>query len=251
MTLPRVFTLFVAALMLAAASASAQSTARTVRIQTADSADSGGGQRVFAVLLPSGYDDSAKRYPVLYLLHGGGQDHTAFMTRPRFAARARRFEMIVVMPAADRGASSPAMIAKYQDFLARDLVAYVDANYRTVASPAARAIAGLSMGGMYASSTALRYPQVFGNVGAFSAAAPRADSEPASPSDAMPYFYLSCGTLDNLLPASRQLQALVKARNLPHEYHEIPGFDHSWSFWDPQIDAYFALLATRPGWSAQ
>jgi enterochelin esterase-like enzyme len=234
------------AVVAVAATVSAQSTARTVRIETTDM-----GQRVFAVLLPNGYEESTKRYPVLYLLHGGGQDHTAFMARPRFAARARRFEMIVVMPAADRGSPQPTVVARYQDFLARDLVAYIDANYRTVGSPAARAIAGLSMGGMYASSTGLRYPQIFGNVGAFSAAVLRTAIAPAAESDAMPYFYLSCGTLDNLLPASRQLQALVKERNLPHEYHEIPGFDHSWSFWDPQIDAYFELLASRPGWSAQ
>lgn len=238
--------MLVVTFVLVAASASAQSTARTVRIETADM-----GQRVFAVLLPNGYEESAKRYPVLYLLHGGGQDHTAFMARPRFAARARRFEMIVVMPAADRGASHPTVVTRYQDFLARDLVAYIDAHYRTVSSPAARAIAGLSMGGMYAASTGLRYPQVFGNVGAFSAAAPRAAIDSSADPDAMPYFYVSCGTLDNLLPASRQLQALVKERNLPHEYHEIPGFDHSWSFWDPQIDAYFALLASRPGWSIE
>jgi enterochelin esterase-like enzyme len=241
----RLAALLIVTFMIAAASASAQSTARTVRIQTAEM-----GQRVFAVLLPTGYDEGTTRYPVLYLLHGGGQDHTAFMARPRFAARARRFEMIVVMPAADRGAPHPAIVTSYQDFLARDLVAYVDANYRTVASPAARAIAGLSMGGMYASSTGLRYPHVFGNVGAFSAAAARTATDAAAASDAMPYFYLSCGTLDNLLPASRQLRALVKERNLPHEYHEIPGFDHSWSFWDPQIDHYFELLASRPGWAA-
>src|SRR5687767_4476738 len=73
--------------------AEAQSTARTVRIPSGQI-----GLRTIAVLLPAGYDQSEKRYPVLYLLHGGGQDHTAFMARRDFAKRARSVEMIVVMP---------------------------------------------------------------------------------------------------------------------------------------------------------
>ena len=223
--------------------AAAQSTARTVRLQSAKI-----GLRTFAVLLPAGYDDSDARYPVLYLLHGGGQDHTAFMARREFAKRARTVEMIVVMPAADRGALSVSMAMQYEDFIAGELVAYIDANYRTAGTPQSRAIAGLSMGGMIATATGLRYPGVFGNVGAFSPAAPRHEPPPPENASAAQYFYVSCGTLDSLLPVSRQLGELLKARGIMHEYQEIPGFGHAWDFWDPQIDAFFRRLAVRPGW---
>src|SRR5688572_2478647 len=166
--------------------AEAQSTARTVRIPSGQI-----GLRTIAVLLPAGYDQSEKRYPVLYLLHGGGQDHTAFMARRDFAKRARSVEMIVVMPAADRGGMPALAVAQYEDFIAGELVVYIDANYRTVTSPAARAIAGLSMGGMIATGAGLRYPRVFGSVGAFSPAAARSD--PAPPADAAgQFFYVSC-----------------------------------------------------------
>jgi len=164
------FIVFALAMVAGAGSAAAQSTARTIRIPSADI-----GQRVFSVLLPTAYDQSTARYPVLYLLHGGGQDHTAFMARRDFARRARVVDMIVVMPAADRGGTTPALVTRYEDFLARELVAYVDANFRTLAAPSARAIAGLSQGGMFAIATGLRYPDVFGIVGAFSAAAPRSE----------------------------------------------------------------------------
>ena len=56
-------------------------------------------ERIFSILLPPGYAESDKRYPVVYLFHGGGQDHTAFMARAMFPALARKQEAIFVMPA--------------------------------------------------------------------------------------------------------------------------------------------------------
>jgi putative tributyrin esterase len=232
------------ALLAAAGSAAAQSTARTLRIPSAEI-----GQRVFSVLLPAAYEQSTARYPVLYLLHGGGQDHTAFMARRDFARRARVVDMIVVMPAADRGGTTPALVTRYEDFLARELVAYVDANFRTTATPSARAIAGLSQGGMFAIGTALRYPDVFGIVGAFSAAAPRSE-QPVPAENVTTYFYISCGAADSLVGVSRQLVDSLRRVNAAHEYHEIPGFGHSWAFWDPQIDVFVERLLSRPGWRA-
>lgn len=229
--------------VVAAVPAVAQSTARTVRIPS-----EGLGLRAFSVLLPTDYESTDRRYPVLYLLHGGGQDHTAFMARKDFAKRARTVAMIVVMPAADRGGVQAEVATRYEDFLARDLVTYVDANYRTVASPQTRAIAGLSMGGMFATGTAFRHPEVFGVVGAFSPAAPRTAAPSPTGSSASPYFYVSCGTADSLLPVSRQIVDRLKQQGWPHEYHEVPGFGHSWDFWDPQIDAFFSWLYVSRGW---
>ena len=127
-----------AALGVSVADASAQ--ARVVRHASA----SLGTERIFSILLPTGYADSDTRYPVVYLFHGGGQDHTAFMARTIFAPLARKQEAIFVMPAADRNYSSLSADgqARYNAYVASELVDYVDANYRTIASPPSRAIAG-------------------------------------------------------------------------------------------------------------
>src|SRR5689334_18431652 len=85
---------------LSASGAAAQ--ARTVR----HASTSLGSERIFSILLPPDYADSATRYPVVYLFHGGGQDHTAFMARAIFPALARKQEAIFVMPAADRNYSA-------------------------------------------------------------------------------------------------------------------------------------------------
>jgi enterochelin esterase-like enzyme len=218
--------------------------ARTVRLPSATL----GGERIFAVLLPADYNESEQRYPVLYLFHGGGQDHTAFMARTTFAPVARQHQTIVVMPAADRNYSSqtPEAQARYHDFVAMELVDYVDSHYRTIATQQARAIGGISMGGRIAVMTALQHPARFGAVGALSPAV-RMDIEEAVPKaeGSVTYFYVSCGTSDSLLTANRRLAELLEQHHLMHDYKEIPGGQHAWSVWDPELAVFFDRLATR------
>src|SRR5688500_6037710 len=120
--------------------AAAQSrTARTIRFDSIAM----GGQATVAVLLPVEYDSSTARYPVLYLLHGGTQNHTAFPSRAWFPRDASERRMIVVMPHLQpvfftaRG-NSPAPV---EEFLGRELPAYIDSQYRTVNDRRARAVA--------------------------------------------------------------------------------------------------------------
>jgi S-formylglutathione hydrolase FrmB len=225
----------------------AHAQARTVRLPSATL----GGERVFAVLLPANYTESEQRYPVLYLFHGGGQDHTAFMARTGFPGLARQHAMIVVMPAADRNYTAQASEAqaRYHDFVAGDLVDYVDAHYRTIASQQGRAIGGISMGGRIAIMTALQHPARFGAVGAFSPAV-RQDAEEAvgKAEGSVTYFYISCGTRDSLLPANREFVAQLKHHHLAHDFKEIDGGEHAWNVWDPELGVFFDLLSTREAW---
>src|SRR5688572_20529805 len=227
----------------AVSEASGQSlTARTVRFAS----QALGGQATFAILVPPDYESSAKRYPVVYLLHGGTQNHTAFPARAWFAKEVSRRNLIVVMPHVPqiaytmRGANASSAV---EDFIAGDLVRYVDANYRTVASREARAIGGLSMGGFGAVLSGLRHPELFGTVGAFSGAfssgreAMLAAAVAGLPLADAPFFYLACGLEDAVLPAGRALVKLLEERGIQHEYREVPG-GHTWDVWDPQTLAF-------------
>jgi len=233
--------LLVAALVLASA-APVGAQARTVRM----SADYG-GQQVFAILLPASYDGSDDRYPVIYLFPGAGQDHTAYVSRNAFRTTARMHEAIVVMPAPDRryGSLGPEGQAAFHDFVATELVAYVDGHYRTIAARDGRAIGGLSQGGRIAVMTALQHPDMYGLVGAFSAALRDDAGQAELPASGAPFFYVSCGTGDSLLPASRAFAALLDERGIEHEYHEVPGGAHNWAFWDPEVTAFLDLAAAR------
>lgn len=236
-----------------ASSAAAQSaTARTVRFE----ATALGGQATFAVLLPPDYETSGRRYPVVYLLHGGTQTHTAFPSRSWFAREVLRRNVIAVMPHIPqfaygmRGGTMP-----FESFVVDDLVAYVDANYRTIRSRDARAIGGLSMGGFGATLAALRHPEVFAMAGAFSGAF-AGDRVPllgeaiaALEAKEAPFLYLACGIQDPILQASRDLVALLAARDIPHEYREVPGA-HTWDVWDPQTLAFLDVISRHPGFGA-
>jgi putative tributyrin esterase len=234
-------------ILLAICAGNASAQARVVRHPSA----SLGTERIFSILLPSGYSESDRRYPVVYLFHGGGQDHTAFMARTIFVPLARKQEAIFVMPAADRNYSSLSADgqARYNNYVASELVDYVDANYRTIASPQSRAIAGISMGGGIATMTALQHPQRFGVVGAFSAAL-RMDTNTAvaGAAGSPTYFYVSCGTADSLLAASQQFVMRLAEQKLAHEYHEIPGGQHAWNVWDEELRVFFAVLSKHTTW---
>ena len=130
---------------------------------------------VFVVLPPSYAKDKHRRYPVVYALHGysiGAEQwmheiHVPQTIEGAFAQGAK--EMIVVLPDSKTiygGSmySSSVTTGDFERFVARDLVAYVDAHYRTIADRGARGLVGHSMGGYGASRIGMKYPDVFGSL---------------------------------------------------------------------------------------
>lgn len=135
------------------------------------------------ILLPTGYADHPDaRYPVLYLFHGtsGGADD--WVTQGDAEATTANRPLVVVMPDAgfddDGGGWFTNWVdthtglgpSQWETFHVDQLVPWVDANVRTVAARAGRAIAGLSQGGFGAMSYAARHPDLFGVAASFSGA---------------------------------------------------------------------------------
>jgi S-formylglutathione hydrolase FrmB len=137
-----------------------------------------------AVYLPPSYASSPqKRYPTLYLLHGYTSDIDAFVsgyqgmqlapTLDEHIRRGTAREMIVVVPSGRNGYfgsfyANSLVTGNWEDFFANELVAWVDAKYRTVPAGESRGIAGHSMGGYGAIMLAMKHPDVFGAVYALS-----------------------------------------------------------------------------------
>lgn len=116
-----------------------------------------GSVRRMHIYVPPGYDSARSRYPVMYLLHGGGDDDGGWIAIGRanlildnLIAQGKVTPMILVMPSiwaigppvpADQRDANSALFGK---FLFQDVIPYVEKNYRTLASPASRAFGGLS-----------------------------------------------------------------------------------------------------------
>jgi enterochelin esterase-like enzyme len=128
------------------------------------------------VFLPPSYSrDKSRRYPVVYALHGysiGAEQwsheiHVPQTAEGAFVRGAR--EMVVVLPdskTAHNGSmySSSVTTGDFEQFIARDVVAYIDAHYRTIADRASRGLVGHSMGGYGATRIAMKHADVFGSV---------------------------------------------------------------------------------------
>jgi len=132
------------------------------------------------VFLPPGYDaNPAKRYPVVYFLHGFFATPKMYDDLVKFqdavdAAAAAGNELILVMPDAHtkfKGSfySSSPTTGDFESFVARDLVAHMDSHFRTIAAPASRGLGGHSMGGYGTFRIALKNPGVFSSIYAMAA----------------------------------------------------------------------------------
>ena len=128
--------------------------------------------RKYAIYLPPDYETSSRSYPVLYLLHGSGDDQTGWVQfgEVQFIADKAIKEgiatpMIIVMPDANTGrrgyVNTPKGDWLYEDFFFQEFMPYIEKTYRIKADKHYRAVAGLSMGGHGTFIFALHHPELF------------------------------------------------------------------------------------------
>jgi enterochelin esterase-like enzyme len=150
-------------------------------------------RKVYVYLPPQYAKQKRKRFPVIYFLHGFGQDSDFYaktlgwpQSIDRGLAAASLPGMIVVMPDAmtpygGSMYSNSITTGDWEAFVAKDLVSYIDQHYRTLARRDARGLSGHSMGGYGTLRIAMKYPEVFGSLYAMSACC--LDPRGATPND--------------------------------------------------------------------
>jgi len=205
------------------------------------------------VYTPPGYMKDARKYPVLYLVHGAGDSDDSWPTVGRagaifdnLLAAKKAVPMIVVMPDGHTPLREGVMTLDNPDFgadLTRDLIPYVDANYRSDARPAMRAMAGLSMGGSHTLRNGLPHPDLFRWIGVFSMGlgvggnqqqiadyARLNDLALKQSARDMKLVYLAMGREDFLYGTVAPTRALLDRYHIAHVYNESGG-GHEWANW--------------------
>jgi len=225
----------------------------------------------YSVILPRGYVVPGRRYPVLYLLHGHGGDHSSWIAHTKLTDYLAGLNLIIVTPEGQQGwytDSDTDQSEKFESYVIKELIPDVEKHFRVIPERKARAIAGLSMGGYGALKFGLKYPQLFAFAGSLSGAfnAPlRTDGgsimrtfgpvnsttrqendlkkiaagvTPAS----LPQLYIDCGTDDPFLASNRALHADLDRLSIKHDYREQPGA-HDWAYWNQQIRVLLPVAA--------
>ena len=229
----------------------------SVRLHTYPS-KSLGRAREMVVYTPPGYDvDRDRRYPVLWLQHGMGDNQATWTVHGKaqwildnLLAERRAQPMLIVMldgHAAWPGAQGFGNNTEvFERDLIEDAMPFVEANYRVKAGPMYRAIVGLSMGGHQSLTIGLQHTDLFGWVGGFSSAVPSRESvataldHPDVTNSRLKLLWIACGKNDFLLQRNREFVALLKEKGVRHEW-ELTAGDHSWPVWR----RYLAALAPR------
>jgi glucoamylase len=208
-----------------------------------------GGKRKIQVYLPPAYArDGGERYPVLYL-----QDGSEYVTRARAAVvadaliaqgKVKPFIIVFVDPI-DRFKEYWAN-DKFADFLATELVPFIDARYRTRPAREARALMGASLGGVISVWTAARHPDVFSRVAGQSTAFQIDDERVVTMLAALETmraarplkFYFDVGLLEPIWKVNRRVRVLLAGKGYPVAYAETAA-GHNWTNWRDQLAEAF------------
>jgi S-formylglutathione hydrolase FrmB len=227
----------------------------------------------FVVIQPSNQSqqrnqlDPQERYPVVYLLNGYGGDYGQWpITTPQLKKTADDLKIIFVCPDGGIGSwyfDSPIDSSiRYESYITKELIPYVDANYSTKANSKSRAITGLSMGGHGALYLAIRHSDIFGAAGSTSGGVDfrpfpkswdikKALGEYESNKERW-YDYtvmrqvellknkqlaiiIDCGIDDFFMPVNRALHEKLLQLKIDHDYIERPG-EHNHIYWGSSID---------------
>ncbi|MDT0688766.1 alpha/beta hydrolase-fold protein [Salegentibacter sp. F188] len=216
------------------------------------------------VYAPPGYDASSdKEYPVLYLLHGGGEDERGWSTQGRadlildnLIADKKAESMLIVMMDGNlgSGASFSQSLQTFERELKQAVIPFVENIYRVAPGAKNRALAGLSMGGLQTLYAGVRNTDMFAHLGVFSSGWFANNPELTEPEYAfmkenastinnnLKSFWISMGGEEDIaFNNSKAMLAKFDEMGIDYDYSEYPG-GHTWPVWRHNLFSFAPLL---------
>ena len=228
--------------------------------------------RPLMIYTPASYGVSKHDFPVVYIQHGGGEDHRGWMEQGRTAqildnliAKGKARPMIVVSANSNVHSRNGGMSGGYnwqgmQTFrseLLESVIPFVEKNYRVRKDRKGRAMCGLSMGGGQSFYIGLRDPDTFANVGVFSTGmfggiqgASNFDLEKEVPgiltdthkfNQQFDVFFVTCGEQDPRIEYTRDIVNKMRKSNVEVRFNSYPG-DHEWQVWRKSLYEFVQYL---------
>ncbi len=232
-----------------------------------DSPTIGTKRRMF-IYTPYGYETSSEKYPVLYLLHGGGGDEDAWSTMGRarqildnLIEKGLAKPMICVMPNGNPGQQAartqlieekpfdrraPENADLYVKSIVNDIIPYVESHYRVIAKPEARAVSGLSMGGGHTLGVTRLFPGTFDyicplSIGVRGEAADIDKQLQAVKEGGYKLYWFACGKTDFLWEMAKDLDTALTRNEMEHTFYVSEG-GHTWANWRQYLNTFAQLL---------
>ena len=225
--------------------------------------------RQLYVYAPPGYDtNSSDKYPVLYILHGGGEDQTGWATQGKadviidnLIAAGKAKSMLVVMPDANTGAGGftaggiESSLKLFEREMKESIIPYIEKNYRCYNDAANRAMAGLSLGGIHTLYTGINNTDLFAYLGVFSSGwiVPMMNtvsdaqyafmkSSTDKVNNNLKAFWISQGGKEDIAWKNGQvMNAKLDELNIKYSYSEYPG-GHTWPVWRNNLYNFAQVL---------
>ena len=236
-----------------------------IRIEKYPSALTGAERTCYVYLPPQYASEPDRRFPVLYLMHGAGEDETGWATQgmmgnimDNLIAAGECVPMIIVCEhaVATLAGAEPAggfnlfNFDAFEKVMVEESVPAFDARFRTLTDRDHRAICGLSLGGFQSYTIGLDHPELFGWIGGFSGSGrgpgDRRDSEmyPASITDQYHLLYISIGTDEpaGMYQGIHDLHVALDSLGVNHVYYESPGTGHEWLTWRRSLHMFAPML---------
>ncbi|MDQ1301358.1 MAG: Endo,4-beta-xylanase, partial [Chloroflexota bacterium] len=216
------------------------------------------------IYLPPGYGQTTRRYPTLYMLHGGGGTLDEWAALGLFEAADAQIQagalqpLIIVLPQGDKSYWTNGInnTPRYGDYMAYEVVGQIDAAFGTIRDRSARAIGGLSMGAWGALYQGFTHPDIFGVVGAhspslypddnalkflgvgeeFASKDPVALARTAAGLEAL-QIWVDVSANDPWVEATMGLHNMLAQRGIGHEWHLNPGY-HASEYWARHAPEY-------------
>jgi len=236
-----------------------------IRIEKYNSALTGAERTCYVYLPPQYASEPERRFPVLYLMHGAGEDETGWATQgmmgnimDNLIAEGECEPMIIVCErgtavlagAEPSGGFNLFNFDAFERVMVEESVPTFDARFRTLTDRDHRAICGLSLGGFQSYTIGLDHPELFGWIGGFSGSGrgpgDRRDAEmyPVSLNEDYHLLYISIGTDEpaQMYAGIRDLHLALDSLGVKHVYYESPGTGHEWLTWRRSLHQFAPML---------